>query len=200
MNGDDGLPAFVRQLEGMSGQRYRSFINSLIKRHPDARYLEVGSWAGSTAMSAMYGNSVKVVCIDNWSEFGGPKKLFMNNIDLVRSPSVEFRFIESDFRKVDYNALGRFNVFLFDGPHEERDHYDGIMIARIALDRRATVIVDDWNWPSVRVGTLRALYDARYSIETAIEIRTTLDNSHPSVAGENSDWHNGYFLCVCAAP
>jgi hypothetical protein len=200
MDNVDGLADFVRQIDGMSGQKYRTLINSLVKYHPDARYLEVGSWSGSTAASAMYGNTVKVLCIDNWSQFGGPKALFFENIERVCSPSVKFTFIESDFRQVDYNSLGFFNIYLFDGPHEEQDQYDGITTARPALDRRVIVIVDDWNWPSVRIGTFRALYDMRYSIESSIEIRTTLDNSHPSVEGKNSDWHNGYFLAVCTLP
>jgi len=55
-------------------------------------------------------------------------------MERVRSPTVDFRFIESDFRAVDYSAIGRFNVYLFDGPHQEQDQYDGIMVARTALD------------------------------------------------------------------
>lgn len=33
-------------------------------------------------------------------------------------------------------------------------------------------------------------------IEAAIEIRTTLDESHPKVSDSASDWHNGYFIGV----
>ena len=40
-----GGPAdFVRAIDGMSGQKYRTFINNLVKDHPDPRYLEIGSW------------------------------------------------------------------------------------------------------------------------------------------------------------
>jgi hypothetical protein len=193
-----GAPDFVRAMDGMSGQKYRTFINNLAGSHLDARYLEIGSWQGSTAAAALYGNSVKALCIDNWSQFGGPKSAFFANIERVRSqsPAVDFRFIESDFRRMDYTSLGRFNIFLFDGPHEELDQYDGIMAARSALDESFVLIVDDWNWRQVRLGTFRAIRDARYSIASSIEIRTTLDNSHPPVAGKDSDWHNGYFIAV----
>src|SRR5947207_1154180 len=73
---DSKLPDFVREVEGMSGQVYRSFINNFVGEHPDARYLEIGSWGGSTATAAMYGNKMKCLCIDNWSQFGGPKDVF----------------------------------------------------------------------------------------------------------------------------
>jgi hypothetical protein len=126
-----GGPAdFVRAIDGMAGQKYRTFINNLVKDHPDPRYLEIGSYTGSTATAAISGNAVKALCIDNWSEFGGPKETFFANIEAVRSPTVDFRFIQSDFRRVDYASLGRFNIYLFDGPHDEQDQYDGIMIAR----------------------------------------------------------------------
>ena len=193
-----GPPDFVRAIDGMSGQKYRNFINNFVRAHPDARYLEIGSWQGSTAAAALTGNSVKALCIDNWSQFGGPKSTFLANIERVRSqsPDVDFRFIENDFRRVDYTSLGRFNIFLFDGPHDEPDQYDGIMSARPALEKSFILIVDDWNWRQVRLGTFRAIRDAGYAIESSIEIRTTRDNTHAPVHGKNSDWHNGYFIAA----
>ena len=188
------LPNFVRDIDGMSGQKYRSFINNLVNLHPDARYLEIGSWGGSTAAAAMYGNSVDAVCIDNWSQFGGPRDTFFANMESVRSPAMKLRVVESDFRKVDFSSLGCFNLFLFDGLHEEADQYDGIIVARPALEKSFVLIVDDWNWRSVRIGTFRALIDAQYSVICSIEIRTTSDNSHPRLSGKKSDWHNGYFI------
>lgn len=193
-----GLSDAVRAIKGMSGQKYRSFINNFVQQSSDARYLEVGSWAGSTATAALFGNRAQALCIDNWSQFGGPRSAFLSNIELARSEKIDFRFIEQDFRAVDFRSIGRFNIYLFDGPHEEADQYDGIMLAQPALTERYLFIVDDWNWRQVRNGTFRALLDAKCRVESAIEVRTTLDNSQPQIARERgrSDWHNGYFLSV----
>jgi len=193
-----GPPDWVRAIDGMSGQKYRTFISELVKSLPDARYLEVGSYVGSTAAAALAGNDVTAVCIDNWSQFGGPRETFLANMERVRSssPGVDFRFIEGDFRRTDFSSIGRFNIYLFDGPHEEQDQYDGIMMAKPALDRRVILIVDDWNWAASRLGTFRAVRAAGYSIACSIEIRTTLDNSHAANYGMASDWHNGYFFAV----
>jgi len=193
---DSKLPQTIRNIKGMSGQIYRSFINNLVESHENARYLEIGSWAGSTATAALYGNTAKCVCIDNWSQFGGPKTAFFANIELVRSDKIDFSFIEQDFRTVDYGTLGTFNIYMFDGPHTELDQYDGIMIAQPALEKSHIMIVDDWNWQSVRDGTLRALVDTKCRIEFWFEVRTTFDNSHALVGGEDSDWHNGYFIAM----
>ncbi len=191
-----GPPDFIRAIEGMSGQKYRTFISNLIRSYPDARYLEIGSWGGSTATAALYGNSVRALCIDNWSQFGGPRETFFANIERIRSDKIDFQFIEADFRSVDYESIGRFNVFLFDGPHEERDQYDGVMVTRPALQKPFVLIVDDWNLRQVRLGTFHAIIDAGYSLACSVEIRTTWDNTQPSIIGRDSDWHNGYFIAV----
>ena len=74
------LPDWLKFMDGMSGRKYRYLINNLVEGLPDARYLEVGSWAGSTACSAIYGNNVKATCIDDWSHWGGPKQQFLENM------------------------------------------------------------------------------------------------------------------------
>ena len=86
----------------MSGQKYRAFINNLVRSCPNPRYLEVGSWAGSTATAALSGNRASALCIDNWSQYGGPKDQFFQNIKKVLSEKIQFKFMERDFRSVDY--------------------------------------------------------------------------------------------------
>jgi hypothetical protein len=38
----------ILALEGMSGKKYRYFVNNLIESMEDLCYLEIGVWAGST--------------------------------------------------------------------------------------------------------------------------------------------------------
>lgn len=196
MSGVNPLPAHVRGIDGMSGQKYRAFINLLVRSHPEPSYLEIGSWVGSTAAAAICNNKLRAVCIDNWSQFGGPRDKFVSNIEQVLTSDVNFNFIEEDFRKLKFDKIGRFNIYLFDGPHKEQDQYDGIVLARDALASRLILVVDDWNWRAVRVGTFRGLMRAGFAVEAAAEIRSSFDESHPIVNGKHSDWHNGYFLAV----
>ena len=129
------LPAEISGIRGMSGQKYRSFINHLVGSTLQPRYLEIGSWAGSTAAAALYGNRVQALCIDNWSQFGGSSAEFFESMNKVVSKDIEFKFIEKDFRTVDYSQLGDvFNIYMFDGPHKEDDQYDGLVLVQAALD------------------------------------------------------------------
>ena len=206
------IPDWIRFMPGMSGRKYRYLINNLVSLIEDARYLEIGSWTGSTACSAIYGNKVKTVCIDNWSQFNNtedipyqrvlniknPKKEFEINTKKVISEKIDFKFIESDFRKINYNKVGKFNIYVFDGPHEIKDQYDGIAIVQPSLDDIFILIIDDWNTPHIRQGTLEVINDLNIKIISKIEIMTTQDNTMPKLFQcQFSDWHNGYLIAVC---
>jgi hypothetical protein len=196
LNDESPLPSEIRDIDGHSGQKYRAFINNLVRSCPKPRYLEVGSWTGSTATAALSGSCASALCIDNWSWYGDTKDQFLQNIKKVLSDEIQFKIMNSDFRSGDYGSIGKFNIYLFDGPHKEADQYDGIVIVQPALTETFFLIVDDWNWRGTRVGTLRALTASRCELECSIEVRTTLDGSSPSLQGKQSDWHNGYFMAV----
>ena len=200
----------IKFMSGMSGRKYRYLINNLVSLINNPRYLEIGSWAGSTACSALYGNEVKAVCIDNWLKFEtedyvkkvyntkDQKKEFEINTKKIITDKIDFKFIESDFRKVDYSHLGKFNIYCYDALHDEKSQYDGIALVKPALDDMFILIIDDWNWSEVRKGTLDALKNLKIDIISKIEIRTTQDNNMPKIfVGQYSEWHNGYFIAVC---
>ncbi|MBV8457730.1 MAG: class I SAM-dependent methyltransferase [Acetobacteraceae bacterium] len=165
---------------------------------PDPRYLEVGVWAGSTLCSAIAGNGVRAVAIDNWSKFGGPRERCLENLTRFGTIS-DVRLVECDFRKVPFEDQGRFNVYLYDGPHSAEDQYDGLVLALPSLDAEFVFIADDWNWAEVRKGTRSAIERLGLEIVYAIEVRTTTNDSHPPHCGfdaKETDWHNGYFIAV----
>lgn len=189
----DSLDDHWKKLGGMSGKKYRAFVNSLIKLLPAPRYLEIGSYMGSTACAAISGNKLKALCIDNWSQFGGPKGSFLSNIEFcLKTSDCDFQFVENDFRKVDYDSIGKFNVYMFDGPHEDIDQYEGITLIQNALDDVYVLIVDDYNKESIRNSTMKALKDIDSKILASIEIITP----YPGERMKTSDWHNGYFIAV----
>ena len=187
----------ILAIQGMSGKKYRYFINNLIERLQSPRYLEVGSWLGSTLCAAIYKNNVTAVAIDNWSQFAGPVADFFRNLGNSCSLENRVSVLSKDFRYVDFKSLGTFNVYLFDGPHEYQDQYDGLLMALPALDNRFIFIVDDWNWRRVREGTYACIADLGLTIVTSIEVRSTSEeDGNPSVAFQDSDWHNGYFISI----
>jgi hypothetical protein len=192
------LPDRIIRIQGMSGRKYRRFINNLVRDTPGAAYLEIGSWAGSTMCAAIAGNKVRALGIDNWSLYGGPKAEFKRNIGSVLTEDTDFEFIEADFRSVNYRELGApFNIYLYDGPHKYQDQYDGVVLAQPALTDTFVLIMDDWNYPKVRKATHDAFVKLAIEVPYYIEIRTNQADCTAMRKGWRSDWHNGYFFAVC---
>ena len=188
------------QIQGMSGKKFRFFINNLVEKIDAPRYLEVGSWKGSTFCSAIHKNTVTAVAIDNWTQFDGPIGEFFLNVSKHCSLQTKISILTTDFRAVNFALLGSFNIYFFDGPHSEQDQYDGVALALDALDDEFILIVDDWNWERVRVGTGRAIKELGLEILHQTTIRSAPDGVKPAVRFGRSDWHNGYFLSVMRKP
>lgn len=194
--GRGDLPPWVMNMEGMSGRRYRRLVNNLVRSVEDPVYLEVGSWKGSTACAAIASNTLQAICIDDWSQFGGPRDEFYKNIGRVAGNNY-VQVIEDDFRAVNFGGLQpKANIFLFDGPHHEADQFDGIVLALPGLQEEFVLVVDDYNWSYVRDGTSRALREKALSVICSVTIRTNSAGFEPTVWLERSDWHNGYFVAV----
>ena len=197
---ESNLPEWVLNLDGLSGSKYRHMINNLITLIKNPRYLEIGSWLGSTACAASIGNKLCITCIDDWSQtfdyIKNPEIIFNKNIKKALNQEIQFKLLNSNFREVNYKELGRYNIYFFDGPHHEKDHYDSLKFVHTALEKKFILIVDDWNWDQVRLGTNKAIKDLNFKIIAHLEIMTTQNSSSAFVTGKNSEWHNGYCFFV----
>ena len=155
---------------GMSGGKYRHFINNLIRGLPNPSYLEVGCWTGSTLCSAISRNRVRATGIDNWSEFGGPKDQFLANVNRFKVPEAHVTFVECDFASWTSRALAP--SMSISSTARTPIEYDGLMHAAPALTRQFILIIDDWNWEPVRRGSLAAIKALNLSLKYSLEIRT----------------------------
>jgi len=178
-------------MEGMSGTKTRHFYNNLLNAK-DARYLEIGTWKGSSVCSAMCNNKSKVVCIDNWSEFGGPKSEFLANFEKFKGEN-EASFIENDCYKVDVYALPKFNIYMYDGNHSNESHYKALLHYYHCLDDVFIFIVDDWNWKDVRDGTVNSIQKLNLKVLYEKEIRLSWDET---TTHEKNTWWNGIYVAI----
>ena len=200
LSGITSLNQNILEMEGLSGRKFRILLNSLVRRINSPKYLEIGSWLGSTVCSACYENKIEAICIDNWSQNFlpeiNPKDIFHKNIEKFISSKTKLKIIEENFRNVDFKSLGISNIFFYDGGHHYEDHFDSIKMALPALSKKFILIVDDWNWLQVRNGTLDAIKKEKLNVIAKLDIRTTKDNSSTLITGQNSDWHQGCVFFV----
>ena len=187
-------------MSGMSGRRTRHFINNLCAM-PDCKYLEVGTWKGSTLCSAMFANKINCTCIDDWSQsFSsasdvGPKEVFLKNFKKFKGINNAI-FIEKNCWEIDPEHIGKFNIYFYDGSHSHEAQHRALTHFLPSLDDEFIFMVDDWNLERVQWGTNKGIEENSLNVLYKKEILTTEDGSHPppKKSGPNSDWHNG--LCV----
>ena len=177
----------IKQIDGMSGMKTRHFLNNLLNMPGgDVRYLEIGSWKGSSLCAAMYMNSANIVCIDNWSEFGGPRDEFLNNMETFRGQNT-VRYIEQDSWTVDVSTLPSFNMYMYDGEHSQEGHTKALTHYYPCLDDTFIFVVDDWNWEKVRTGT----FDAIKALGLKIDCRFDILPSKDGYSEYRDGWWNG---------
>jgi hypothetical protein len=184
----------ILAMDGMTGNKTRHFYNNIVNME-DARYLEIGTWKGSSVCSAMCGNNATILCIDNWSEFGGPKEEFLTNYNKFKG-SNNAKFIEEDCFKVDTSKLGKYNIYMYDGNHTSDSHYKALEHYLNCFDDIFIYIVDDWNWEGVREGTLSAINKLNLTVLYKKELRLTQDNTTTPEPLLRETWWNGIYIAV----
>ena len=156
----------------------------------NARYLEIGTWKGSSVCSAMVGNKATVVCIDNCLQND-----FLINFNTFKGENNAI-FIENDCFNVDVFTLPKFNVYMYDGDHTSESHYKALIHFYDCLDDTFIYIVDDWNDKRVRDGTIQAIENLNLETIYENEIRLTYDNTHTPAEEASQTWWNGIYVAV----
>jgi hypothetical protein len=110
----------ILSTDGMSGNKTRHLYNKICSLN-NVNYLEIGTWKGSSFISALYGNDINPIVIDNWVEFNGPKNEFISNVNRF-CPDKKFNFIEKDCFKVTDDEItsiyDSIDIYLYDGAHD----------------------------------------------------------------------------------
>ena len=193
-SGNSKINNDILSIQGMSGRHTRHFYNNICSML-DARYLEIGTWKGSSLCAALYNNKISSVCIDNWSYPGGStQKAFYENLNKFKGEN-DVKVIEDSCWNVDPSTIGPFNIYMYDGDHNDDAHYRALAHFMTCLDDDFIYLVDDWNAKIVQTETLKAIDENNLSIISKKEIFT---NHNPGIqtAGRLNDWHNGIGIFV----
>lgn len=185
-NGISNIDENLKSMDGMSGTKTRHFYNNLLTIE-GSRYLEIGTWKGSSVCSAMCCNSGLVVCVDNWSEFGGPKSEFLENFERYKGNN-DAKYIESDCFQLDVSTIGKFNIYMYDGNHTYDSHYKSLSYFIDAMDDEFILIVDDWNWDDVQRATIDSIKDLNLNVLWNKEIKL---NNEGTTTHDKDGWWNG---------
>lgn len=184
----------ILEVSGLTSHQVKHLLNNLCSM-PGNNYLEIGIWKGSTFTAAIYNNSDSIkhaVGIDNWSELGGAKTArgeCIKNLKLIEG--APFRFYEHDAFTIDKSILfnGPVDIYFYDGEHTEEAQEKAFTYYDSILAPSFIALVDDWNFPSVPVGTKAAFEKLGYTIlfERVLPARYNQDVDQ---------WWNGLYIAV----
>jgi hypothetical protein len=185
----------ILNLDGMSGIKTRHFYNNLCSLE-NCNYLEVGVWKGSSFISAIYGNKITPIAIENWSEFNGNSKLFLNNVKKLTN-NQEFFYVEKDCFKIENQDIKQYfdyiDIFLYDGAHDFESQKKAITYFKEYFANFVIIVIDDWReeWKKVIDGTYEGLKEAGLIIHKHY-YRTSKQEQNG-----NSNYWNGVGIFIC---
>lgn len=186
------LDQSVLNIEGMSSPKVKHFLNNVVN-FPTCRYLEVGSWKGSTFIAALFNNTHydRAWSIENWSEFGGPREEFYLNLNSHLSKDNRYDVVEGNFEYVPLLQYGiqDINCYFYDGAHDAESQKKALTKMYPALTEQFIFIVDDWNHEPARLGTYEGIEALGLKIISKWEMPANYN-------GDRDNWWNGLGIFV----
>lgn len=139
----------------MSTYAIGAIIDKAVSSMPsDAKFVNVGAWHGFTFLAGISSNPDKqAVCVDNFSQFGGPREEFLERFRAASSSRHSFHEMDYEhyFASVHQGAIG---VYIYDGEHSYRNQLRGLEIAEPFFVSGTIILVDDTNEEDPRKATL----------------------------------------------
>ena len=142
-------------------------------------YVNVGVWTGYSLIAGLLGNNdQRVIGVDNFSQFGGPKEEAFNKFNSFKCSN--HHLVEMDYR--DYFASthqGDIGVYFYDGDHDYDNQINGLAAAEPFFSPNCLILVDDTNMFDPRQATFDFLEQSKHSYEILMD-QPTAGNYHPT--------------------
>lgn len=154
----------ILDIHGITSNKVKCFLNNICDID-NATYLEVGVFRGATFCSAIYGNNIYSIAIDNFmspnlTPRGVSNKIgnyYKHNIDII--PQEEFlqnvkkfsdvdrvSVYKTDYQTFDFSSLSNVDIIFYDGETKFHDQYTALKNMLPIFSDETILIMDDWNW------------------------------------------------------
>lgn len=171
------------KIDSMSTYAIGHLVNQICLRLSENQiYLNIGCWKGFTLVAGMIDTSCKVIGVDNFSQFDGPKNEFYSNFQRYQNKQKHF-FYDEDYKIFFKNfekKNERVSFYYYDGEHSYKNQYDNLHIADNYLDKGSIIFIDDINFPEVENGTNDFLGKTNSNYKVVKKIKTANNHCHPS--------------------
>jgi hypothetical protein len=191
---ESALTSLAYSVPGFSTVKVRCLLNQLCN-YPNARYMEIGCWKGSTLTAALYNNNPEYhVAIENFVECKEITKevyeSFLENC--LRVLGKHPNHINQDAFQVDTKKEGieGINVYFYDGCHSRESTKKAITHYYDSLSDEFILLIDDWNRASVATGTIEGINEVGLKLDFVRILPANGD-------GDMDNWWSGMFVASC---
>ena len=161
------------------------------------KYLEIGTYMGTSIISSSFGNEGYFVTMDNFSQFQKAKgrtttskQQFLINREAYKKHA-KFNFFECDCWQFDKSQLEhKINVYFYDGRHDYEDTFKAFTYFDDILEDEFIFMIDDWNVGYVQKATKAVFKEKNYEITYSKEF----------LKKPRSEWWNGLYYGVIKKP
>jgi Methyltransferase domain len=164
----------------MSTYAIAAIIDKAVAAMPEgAAFVNVGAWHGFTFLSGIANNpDRRCVCIDNFSQFGGPREQFLARFQTFKSENHTFHEMDYEqyFATIHNGPIG---CYIYDGEHSYRNQLRGLEVAEPFFTPGCVVLVDDTNDEEPRQATYDFVARRSGQYELLLDKRTC-SNQHPT--------------------
>ncbi len=189
---DGPIPAWLEDLEGMSGTRIRRFLSTLNAK----RLLEVGCWKGSTfAASCQSPVLESATTIDSYVHFNGEEaRRVSREVCEQHLVGKNWNIVEGNIYMLPYQTIpDNIDTFFYDGDHTPEATRRAIIVAFPHMAEDFVMVFDDANFRLVVEAAKRGLADCGAVIHK--EWRLGED-----VLEDKDGWWNGLYVIAGSKP
>ena len=181
-NEDLELKKALLKIESMSTYAIGYVINRICKNlSRDQLFLNIGVWKGFSLISGMINTQCEVIGIDNFSQFDGPKEIFIKNFNKYKRE--QHKFYEEDYLNFfkSFEKKSKFiDFYFYDGEHSYDNQYKNLEIADQFLKKNSIILIDDANFADVYNGTMDFINKSNSNYKILKQIKTANNHCHPS--------------------
>ena len=191
------LPDTVLNLEGMSSHGNRLLLNHLCSGA--GNYLEIGSWKGSTFISAMYKNpQIFGTSIDHHQEF--KDSIFKTNADELKQNCSRNLVNGENYELITADCFGdkvgltkKYDIYFYDGFHTYDCQYKAITEYYKHLKSAFIYVCDDYSTDGVE----RATKDAFRDMDIQVISDHKLFGHQMILESTKRGFWNGFYVALC---
>jgi len=190
-------------ISGLSSHRVRHLLNSLCS-NDGIKYLEIGSYLGSTFCAAVQNNTLEAYAVDNWESNDiqpaqNQKKIeqssyqdFKNNAKRYKGNS-KVRVINADVKNLILQDLNsKVNLVFYDGDHEYQKQLEALEVIKNLVEDTFILILDDANFDGVVESAEQFIKQNQYDVLFEQKLLNSVESDQM--------WWNGLHILVLRTP